>query len=191
MLRMPRPVRLRRLATPRTAAPRTAAVAVVAFCAVLAGCAPRLAPLTRDYRVATSNSASASAMPPGTAAVVHADSLALARAAAALRSAGWTLAPSIGGALTTEPRAGTNWVLYDMRLRLDVLPLADGHLRVVFDPYRRYVWRSRTHVPYLPGGLARALAAPLDRAMQAAGLEAVATGAARDLGRRRATRVGG
>ncbi len=190
MLRMPRSVRLRRLAAPRTAAPRPTAVAVVAFCAVLAGCAPRLAPLTRDYRVATSSSAAASAMPPA-AAVVDADSLALARAAAALRSAGWTLAPSIGGALTTEPRAGADWLLYDMRLRLDVLPLADGHLRVVFDPYRRYVWRSRTHVPYLPGGLARSLAAPLDQAFKAAGLEAVATGGARDLGRRRATRVGG
>ncbi len=145
---------------------------------VAAGCAPGLSPVTRDYRLATSA--------PGTS-----DSLALVRAAAALGRAGWTLAPSPGGALTTTQRAGSDWLLYDMRLRLDVIPIEGGHLRIVFDPVRRYVWRSRTHVPYLPGGLARAFVPPLDAALKAEGLAPVATGAARDLGRRRANRVDG
>lgn len=130
----------------------------------LAGCAPRLAPLYRDYRAP--------------------DSLALTRAERALDAAGWALAPTPPeSTLATSVRAGSAFGLYRMHLSLEVVPLDNGLVRVLFDPVRRYVWGDRTHVPYLPGGLVRAFVPALDRALKAEGFVATRTGPAKDQAR--------
>ncbi|HYE59477.1 MAG TPA: hypothetical protein VD948_13275 [Rhodothermales bacterium] len=123
----------------------------------LAGCAPRLAPLYRDYRAP--------------------DSLAVARAERALVAAGWTLrtdAPA--GTLATEIRGGSEFGLYRTLLSVEVLPLGGGLVRILFDPVRRFPWGDRTHIPYLPGGLSRAFVPSLDRALRAEGFTSTRTG---------------
>lgn len=160
---------------------RTAAALCLAATVWATGCAPRLAPLTRDYALAAADS-----LVPDSVRTARA----MDRAAEALRDAGWTPAPAGGLALTTDTRAGADWGLYDIRVSLDVLPLADGTVRLVFDPVRRYVWRTRTHIPYLPSGVLRTFVPPLDAALRAEGLVPQPSGAARDLGRR-ANRVDG
>ena len=145
-------------------------LAGLALVCLAAGCAPRLSPLTRDYRLAASDTAARTDV--------------RERLAAALTRAGWTALPAGGDALTTEPRAGADWGLYDVRLSLDAIPIAEGRVRLVFDPVRRYVWRTRTHIPYLPAGALRTFLPSLDAALRAEGFVPDASGAARDLGRR-------
>lgn len=129
--------------------------------ALATGCAPRLAPLYRDYRAP--------------------DSAAVARAERALLAAGWTLRPAPPpGTLATAPRGGAAFGLYRTHLSVEVLPLAGGLVRVLFDPVRRYAWGDRTHIPYLPGGLLRSFVPPLDRALRAEGFAPARTAAIRD-----------
>ena len=131
---------------------------------VLAGCAPRLAPLYRDYRAP--------------------DSLGLARAQRALGTAGWALRPAPPeGTLATTTRTGSEFGLYRTHLSVEVLPLHGGIVRVLFDPVRRFAWGDRTHIPYLPGGLSRTFVPSLDRALRAEGLIPTRTGAAKDRAR--------
>lgn len=107
----------------------------------------------------------------------------------ALTTAGWRPEAIGTSGLTTQPRASTDWGLYDVRVRVDAIPLGGDLVRLVFDPYRRYVWRTRTHIPYLPSGIQRAFLPSLDAALRAEGFVPEITGAARDLGRR-ANRAG-
>ncbi len=131
---------------------------------LIAGCAPRLAPLYRDYRAP--------------------DTLALGAAQRALATAGWALAPSPpAGTLATDLRTGSDFGLYRMHLRVEVLPLDSGLVRVLFDPVRRFAWGERSHMPYLPGGLSRTYVAPLEQALKAQGFTPTRTGARKDLGR--------
>ena len=136
--------------------------------ALAAGCAPRLAPLYRDY-----------AVPGATAGRRDTDST-LVRAAAAFTAAGWSPADAPAGTLATAPRDGTDWGLYRMKLSLVAYPLGAGHVRVRFEPVRDLIGRDRTHVPYLPSGLRSRFTGDLDRAMQAQGLKLVASGGIRD-----------
>jgi hypothetical protein len=131
----------------------------------LTGCAPRLAPLYRDYRAP--------------------DTLALARAERALGTAGWTLRPEApAGTLATDVRGGSEFGLYRTHLSVEVVPLGGGLVRVLFDPVRRYAWGDRTHIPYLPGGLSRPC--PARRGLRARPDRRAGRPKARRIGRRTA-----
>lgn len=132
----------------------------------LAGCAPRLAPLYRDYRVPAEGASP--------------------RLARALAGAGWALdSTAVPGVLLTRPRDGASFGLYRMRLSVEAVPLGADHVRLLFQPVRAFTARRRTHVPYLPGGLQRTFVPDLDRALKAEGFTPEASGALRDYRTRR------
>ena len=137
------------------------AVLLLGLLFALGGCAPRLAPLYRDYRAPTASSTP--------------------RLARALTGAGWALdSTAVPGVLLTRPRDGAAFGLYRMRLSVEAVPLGPDHVRLLFRPVRAFTATRRTHVPYLPGGLRRTFVPDLDRALKAEGFTPEASGALRD-----------
>lgn len=129
----------------------------------LGGCSPSLSPLYRDFEVR--NRAGADE----------------ARIEAALEQAGWSPAPDVSpSAVTTEERTLTQWGLYKVTARLEVVPLGDGHVRVLVHPYRKFVTGSRSKIPYLSRSLRNQLLPDLNKAFEAQGLHAVGTAVERD-----------
>lgn len=129
----------------------------------VAACTPSLSPLYRDYQ----------ADPPETAVR---DSI-----RAALRTAGWELAPEAApGVVTTAPRTIQQWGLYRVEVSLEALPMSGQHVRLLIHPYRRYVTGHRSKMPYLPGGVQRAILPDLNDAFTDRGLMALETPRERD-----------
>lgn len=118
------------------------------------GCAPGVAPLYRDFSS------------PG----IDRSEL-LERVRVALAEAGWqegaSYAPEV---VSTEPRVLQRWGLYRIEMRLDVMPVGDRHVRVIFHPYRHFVTHSRGKIGYLTRRLERAVLPDLRAAFERRGL---------------------
>ncbi len=143
------------------------------FLLLASGCTPRLAPLYTDL--------DASAVQAGDTSVQY-------RAARALEAAGWTLtSPPAVGSLATDPRRMSDWGLYRVYLSVEVLPLGDSYVRVLFHPYRQYITGGRGKILYLPGGVKRAALPPLKEALEAHGFSVVLSGERADRAARRGT----
>lgn len=134
------------------------ALLAAVFVAALAGCAPRLAPLYRDFEVAT-NARSVEA-----------------RVEAALAEAGWTLrAPEIPNLLATEERTMSEWGLYRVRVSLEVARVGDAHVRVFVQPFRHYITGGRSKIPFLNRRLQAQALSNVTKALQKQGIVVVGT----------------
>lgn len=154
---------MRRL--PRPLAPALFALLVLAG---VAGCAPSIAPLYRDYRIGL------------TATADDAEAL-RARVRTALAEAGWTPAEGlVPGVVATQPRPMGQGLFSRTEVTLDVTPIGGQHVRVFFHPYRRYVTGGRSKVGFLGDGLRRRLVPPLNEALARQGLVALDTPRERD-----------
>lgn len=121
---------------------------------LLSGCAPGVAPLFRDFSVPVVERA-----------------VLLDRIRAALAEAGWEEGPPIAAeVVTTEPRVMQRWGLYYVEMRIDVLPVGERHVRVIFHPYRHFVTRSRGKIGYLTRRLERAVVPELSAAFERQGI---------------------
>lgn len=121
---------------------------------LLSGCAPAVAPLYRDYAVP----------------VVERTAL-LDRIRTAIAEAGWEEGvPFAAEVVTTEPRVMQRWGLYYVDMRIDVLPVGERHVRVIFHPYRHFVTRSRGKIGYLTRRLERAVVPELSAAFERQGI---------------------
>lgn len=130
----------------------------------LSACAPSLRPLYHDYTA------------PDTASRAVHDSIRVA-----LREAGWSLsADAAPGVVATQARTVQQWGLYRVDVSLEVLPMGDEHVRVFIHPYRRYITGHRSKIPFLPGGVRRAVVPDLDDAFEQHGLAALETPRRRD-----------
>ncbi|MBO6574016.1 MAG: hypothetical protein JJ896_01255 [Rhodothermales bacterium] len=131
---------------------------------ILAGCAPSLSPLYRDFEDDT---------PTG-------DDV-FARIDRALGEAGWTTVPAVtANAIATEPRSFRSWGLYSVEIELEVVPMAGDHVRVFVNPYRKFFQGTRRKVPYVRKGWARAVVGDLSDALEAEGLTYMGTAQQRD-----------
>lgn len=130
---------------------------------LLAGCAPSLSPLYRDFETTTI----APPLP--------------ARIGAALEAAGWqTRAGDAPNVVATETRRLGNWGLYAVEVYLEAVPVGSDHVRLYFHPYRHFFTGGRSKIPYLNGRLRRALLADLDAAFADEGLLLIGTSVERD-----------
>lgn len=161
--------------------------ACLAFCvaALVGGCAPSFSPLYRDYDVEP---------PPSGDQVEYADSYPdethgsedpgddlYARIQAALADAGWTETESAApNVVSTAPRSLNNWGIYRVVVSLDVVPIGEQHVRVLFHPARRYFTGGLSKIPYLDSGLRRALLPDLNEAFSKQDLYPVGTPRERD-----------
>lgn len=136
----------------------------------LAGCAPSVSPLYRDYDLR-----------PDTLAEDAPAEAVYARLRAALAEAGWNEAePSAPNVLSTEQRAFGRWGLYEVLVSLDVVPMGDRYVRVQFHPVRHYITGARSKIPYLGSGLRQAILPPLQEAFEAHGLHPIGIPRERD-----------
>ncbi len=143
----------------------TRLVAVFLVLGLPAGCSPSLSPLYRDYEVARGDA------PEDLRAAIE----------AALVEAGWTpVAASAPNVVATETRVFNDWGLYKTEAFLEVAPLGDRYVRVLVHPYRKYITGGRSKIPYMKGGLRRALLPELNRAFEAHGLYLLGTAIDRD-----------
>ena len=140
---------------------------LLAVC-LLAGCAPSITPLYRDFE------------PEGSALVTAPDSV-RADVRAALVEAGWTLGePSSEGFVSTKERALGDRLLYKVVASLDVALVGDRAVRVYVHPFRLYVTGSRSKVGFLSGGMERDILPDLREALEARGIVALGTVRERD-----------
>lgn len=160
---------------------------VLLFClcgsVVSVGCAPSFSPLYRDFDIepvavhtATVEQTRAdSENAPAQASAIY------ARIRTALAEAGWeegsSAAPNV---VSTEPKTLGDWGLYRVLVTLDVIPIGDRHVRVLFHPVRRYITGGRSKIPYLNSGMRQALLPGLNEAFEAQGLYPIGTPRERD-----------
>ena len=139
---------------------------------LLAGCAPSVTPLYRDY-------AAPMAAPPTTAT---ADARSLDRLREALVEAGWTVLPASDApaVVSTAPRGFGDWGLYRVEAHLDVVPVGDRHVRVLVHPVRRYVTGSASKIGFLTRGLRGRVLGTLDAALSRRGLRPLSAPIERD-----------
>lgn len=137
---------------------------VVGTVVILAGCAPALTPLYRDYEEKP-----------------RSEGATLERIERALQASKWTVEEGVtANTLATEPRTFRSWGLYSVEVELEVVPLADDHVRVLVHPYRKFFQGTRRKVPYLRRSLARTALKELNSAMEAEGLALEGTAQSRD-----------
>lgn len=99
----------------------------------------------------------------------------------ALGTAGWTLGdPISSNVITTEPRQFQQWGLYRIEVSLDVAPMDEEVVRVLFHPYRIYFTGGRSKIPYLSPRLRRQVLKELNLAFEEKGLVAVDSPIKRD-----------
>ena len=157
----------------------------ICFAATLLGCAPSFSPLYRDYDIEPSSGAARADATNTDEEANREDEKAAqevyARIRAALSEAGWTEAePAAPNVVSTEPRQLSDWGLYQVLVSLDVVPLGDRHVRVLFHPARRYFTGGRSKISYLDGGMRRALLPDLNEALEAQGFVPIGTPRERD-----------
>lgn len=147
-----------------------------------AGCAPSFSPLYRDFDIEPAadlplaERASAGAETP-----TKRDDDVYERIRTALAEAGWEEAPpASSNVVSTEPRQLSDWGLYRVLVSLDVVPIGDHHVRVLFHPVRRYFTGGRSKIPYLSSGLRQALLPELNEAFETQGLYPIGTPRERD-----------
>ena len=146
---------------------RSSALTLVVLAPVLAACAPRLGPVYRDYAV------------PASLARADAVDSVRARTESALLASGWTVVAT-APALQTAFRDGSDRLIYRNRMAVWVFPIGTDHVRVQYQPVRRYTARTRTFLPYLTPGLARPFVPALDAALRARGFAPVLSGPRKD-----------
>jgi hypothetical protein len=143
---------------------------------LFAGCAPSLSPLYRDYDVEPASTVANSER-----STDETDSDIYDRIRAALASAGWNETPSAApNAVSTKSRQLSNWGLYRVVVSLDVVPVGEQHVRVLFHPARVYFTGGRSKIPYLGSGMRSALLPELNEAFEAQGLYPIGTPRERD-----------
>lgn len=157
----------------------------ICFAAVLSGCAPSFSPLYRDYDIEPPQEAArtdtASTDEEASREGEEAGQEIYARIRAALADAGWVEAePAAPNVVSTEPRQLSDWGLYQVLVSLDIVPLGDRHVRVLFHPARRYFTGGRSKIPYLDSGMRRALLPDLNEALEAQGFVPIGTPRERD-----------
>lgn len=145
--------------------PRPILPGLLAAFLVVAGCAPSVSPLYRDYEIEPAVSASSSLENSAGHVDVH------ARLRGALADAGWIVTePASSHVLSTEAREFGSWGLYRVLVSLDAIPMGDRYVRVHFHPVRRYFTGARSKIPYLGRGLRSAVLPDLIEAFEAHGL---------------------
>jgi len=161
--------------------------ACLAIClaALLGGCAPSFSPLYRDYDVEPASNRDQAEYAVTSSAerqdTERTDDDLYARIRAALADAGWTETDSAApNAVSTETRSLSNWGIYRVVVSLDVVPVGEHHVRVLFHPARRYFTGGRSKIPYLDSGLRRALLPDLNEALSKQGLYPIGTPRERD-----------
>lgn len=114
---------------------------------LLSGCSPTLTPLFRDYRVTVDAPVDSS------------------RIRSALREAGWQIrrTPDLP-VIRTRPRTINNWLLYKVRVQLDVARVNDDQVRVFIHPRREYIFGTRSKLLYLKETLHEEFVPDLNRA---------------------------
>ena len=159
------------------------------------GCAPSFSPLYRDFDVSPdltdrAVAESQEAQEGSAAAEVRGaterddetqNNEVYERIRTALAAAGWEEGPQAApNVVSTEPRTLSDWGLYRVLVSLDVVPIGDRHVRVLFHPVRRYFTGGRSKIPYLNSGLRQALLPALNEAFEAQGLYPIGTPRERD-----------
>ncbi len=139
---------------------RTLSLVFVLFSAlcITQGCSPNLGPLYRDYEVEP----------------VDADIY--DRILAALEVAGWdTTASSAPNVIKTKDRTLNQWLLYQTRASLEIIPIGDEYVRVLIHPWRHNFLRMKSKLPYLPSNIERKIVPELTDALEAQGLHVPGT----------------
>ncbi|MEP0546221.1 MAG: hypothetical protein ABJF88_04765 [Rhodothermales bacterium] len=148
---------------------------------VSAGCAPSFSPLYRDFDVEPLTDLSLAERASLEAETTTEQDDVYERIRMALAEAGWDEAPPASpNAVSTEGRQLSDWGLYRVLVSLDVVPIGDHHVRVLFHPVRRYFTGGRSKIPYLSSGLRQALLPELNEAFEAQGLYPIGTPRERD-----------
>ena len=144
-------------------------VLLAAASLTLAACAPSISPLYRDYEVRAVGASE------GTSPDVY------VRIRSALAEAGWTEteadAPNV---VSTEPRSISGWGLFRTEVSLDVAPIGDSHVRVLFHPIRYSFLGGRTKISYLGRGTRRSILPDLNAAFEEQGFVVLGTPRERD-----------
>ena len=157
---------------------------VASFCLLVGtGCAPSFSPLYRDFDIAPPSEYE----PPAersrgeTIESTASGREVYQRIRAALAEAGWDEgAPAASNVVSTQPRQLSDWGLYRVLVSLDVVPIGDYHVRVLFHPVRRYFTGSRSKIPYLDKSMRHALLPALNDAFESQGLYPIGTPRERD-----------
>ncbi len=138
--------------------------ALVVCAALLAGCAPSISPLYRDYDLRES-----------------ADGALRQRIVDALGATRWkvvsTSAPHV---VATDTVTLSRFGLYRVEVALEVAPVGDRYARVLVHPYRVYFTGARRKIPYFKRRLRRTILPELARAFEAQGLYAIGSDVERD-----------
>lgn len=136
---------------------------------ILPGCAPSISPLFRDYQVPESLHDNFS------------EDDVYERIRMALAEAGWTEVESdVPDIITTAPRWSSSWGIYRTEVTLDIIPIRQRHVRILFHPIRHSLLGGRTKLPYLDSGLRSRYLRDLNNAFSAQGFEVLGTPRERD-----------
>lgn len=132
-----------------------------------AGCTPSISPLYRDYQVTNAPS-----LP---------DHEVLERIDRGLQNAGWTVVEgATDNVVATELRTMRRWFFYDVRVKMEAVPMGGDYVRLLIHPYRELFTGRQRQIPYLRGSLARAVLRDLKPAFEAEGLIYAGTAQSRD-----------
>ncbi len=137
---------------------------VVAAVVILAGCAPSISPLYRDYdlREATADDVRD-------------------RILAALGDTRWRVVPTpTPHVVATDTVTLQRWGLYRVEVSLEIAPVGKRYVRVLIHPYRRYFTGARRKIPYFKRRLRRSILPELARAFESQGLYAIGSAMERD-----------
>ena len=144
-------------------------VLMAAAALTLAACAPSVSPLYRDYEVRAMGASEE------TSPDVY------ARIRVALAEAGWTETDAdVPNVVSTEPRQVSGWGLFRTEISLDVAPIGDSHVRVLFHPIRYSLLGGRTKIAYLGRGARRFILPDLNAAFEEQGFVVLGTPRERD-----------
>lgn len=130
---------------------------------VVAGCAPSISPLYRDYDVGSNGN--------DVRERIH-DALAATR---------WDVVETdTPHVISTDTVTIRRWGLYSVEVALEVAPIGDNYVRVFIHPYRHYFTGTRRKMPYFKKRLRRTILPKLQEAFEAQGLIAIGSSRERD-----------
>jgi hypothetical protein len=142
-------------------------VAIIATVWILAGCAPSISPLYRDYDLRDAGDVRDTDM--------------RERIRAALDETRWTVVSSSAPhVVATDTVTLQRWGLYRVEVSLEVAPVGDRYVRVLVHPYRKYFTGARRKIPYFKRRLRRSILPELARAFETQGLYAIGSAMERD-----------
>ena len=95
--------------------------------------------------------------------------------------AGWSIADKeLPNTVSTEVRQFQSWGLYNVMVYIEAVPVGSQYVRLFIHPYRYYFTGARSKIPYLKGGIRRAVLRDLEKALTNQNLVAVGTDLSRD-----------